>query len=144
MPMDVLMQPQDGVVFRNLSGCTTLGCCFDLAGFGDSPLSANRLRELVAPRLRIDPSLVQGLGCDPSQQRLVSAIISLADGLGLDTLATSVSAIADHAMLSQLGCCHVQGSAIAHPMVLQDTFAWLDRHREKLSRTPGLPRLAGG
>ena len=144
LPIDLLAERNDGVVFHNFAECSALGCAFDLAGFGDSPLTLNRLRQLIAPRLRIDPSLAHGLNCDPSQQRLVSAIVSLADGLGLETLAECVGSIADHTMLAQLGCRHVQGSAIAHPMPLQDTFTWLDRHREKLNRTPGLSHRAKG
>lgn len=144
LPMEILAHEPEGIVARNLDACAALGCGLDLAGFGDSPLSVNRLRRLGTPRLRIDPSLVRAVDCDAAQQRLIAAVISLAEGMGLETVAGNVGSIAEHAMLSQLGCRHVLGRAIAPPMALQDCFGWLERHHEKLNHTPELSRRAEG
>ena len=42
----------------------------------------------------------------------------------------------EHAMLSQLGCGHVQGFGIARPMPVEDTLDWIARHRARLTTTP--------
>ena len=47
---------------------------------------------------------------------MVSAILTMAERLGLETLAEGVETAGEHAMLAQLGCRHVQGFGIARPM----------------------------
>ena len=74
---------------------------------------------------------------------MVAAILSMAERLGLQTLAEGVETIGEHALLAQLGCSHVQGFAIARPMPLAATEDWLRKHRAKLGATPGLARRTG-
>lgn len=129
----VTAQIDDEVVLRNLSRCTSLGCKIELAGFGTGPISVAALRRTGAERIRIDRSFVRNVDRDPEQQRLVSAIISFAEGLGVQTLAEGAATIGEHAMLAQLGCTHVQGKAIAQPMPLDEIGPWLMRHEARLS-----------
>ena len=124
------------IVVHNLRSCATMGCPIEMAGFGNGPVSVASIRETGADRLRIHRSLVEKVDKDPEQQRFVAAIITMADGLGLQTIAEGVSAISEHAMLSQLGCRHVQGRAIAAPMPLEELHDWTGRHLAKLATTP--------
>lgn len=131
----------DEVIRRNLSHCSAIGCRIELAGLGTGEIPVNAIRNTGAGRVRIHASFVRNVDTDPDQQRLVTAIITLAEQIGIETLAEGVSSIGEHAMLAQLGANHVQGDAIAPPMRLEESFAWLERHAEKLAATP---RLKGG
>ncbi len=128
------------VVAHNLAACTRMGLQVELAGFGHGPASVTSIRRSSAQRIRIHRSFVARVDCDAEQQRLVAAVLSMAEGLGVDTLAEGVSTIGEHAMLAQLGCGHVQGPAIARPMPFEETIGWLKRHNHKLDSTPRLGR----
>jgi len=135
LPQSVVSRLNEDLIEHNLSACTQIGCQIELAGFGDGPASVSSIRRSSAQRLRIHRSFVARVDRDPEQQRLVSAIITMAEGLGLRTVAEGVTTLGEHAMLAQLGCNHVQGRAIAAPMPLDETFDWLQRHRDKLAST---------
>jgi EAL domain-containing protein (putative c-di-GMP-specific phosphodiesterase class I) len=63
---------------------------------------------------------------------MIAAIVTMAERLGLETLAEGVENPAEHAMLAQLGCSHVQGYGIARPMPFYETIKWMTEHQEKI------------
>ncbi|MBW6506112.1 MAG: GGDEF domain-containing phosphodiesterase [Rhodobacteraceae bacterium] len=117
-----------------------IGCNIDLAGFGNGPAPISAIRKFSVRRLRLEREFVAHVDTDPEQQRVVAAILSLAERMGVETLADGVASVGEHAMLAQLGCGHVQGPAIARPMAYEDTIDWVERHRGKLQATPRLGR----
>ena len=131
------------VVAHNISQIAKLGCRVELAGFGNGPVSVAMIKRTGALRIRIHGSFVTKLDQAPDQQRVVSAMLSLCEGLGLDTLAEGVNTVAEHAMLGQLGCAVVQGPAVAAPMPIDELGAWVRRHRAKLATTPRIDRHGG-
>lgn len=134
----VVADMDDDVIVRNLTALAALGCGIDLDDFGTGHASIAAIRRFSVSRIKIDRSFVSGVDTDPEQQRIVAAILSMADRLGLRTLAEGIESLAEHALLAQLGCSHVQGFAVARPMPVQATQDWLARHQAKLTRTPGL------
>ena len=92
-------------------------------------------------RLKIDRSFVTRVDQDREQQKMISAIVSLAERLGLETLAEGMETAAEYAMLSQLGCGHVQGYGLARPMPLEEATDWITRHRARRDRIPGIGAL---
>ncbi|WP_245990330.1 bifunctional diguanylate cyclase/phosphodiesterase [Tabrizicola piscis] len=124
----------DDIVVRNIARIAQLGCGVDLDDFGTGNASITSIRRFALQRLKIDRSFVRDIDTDRGQQKLVTAILSLAEKLGLDTLAEGVESRGEHAMLAQLGCGHVQGYMIARPMPFEDVAPWLLRHRENLAR----------
>ena len=74
------------------------------------------------------------------QQRLVSAILAMADQLDLQTLAESVESHGEHSMLAQLGCGHVQGRGVALPLPFEGTMAWMDKHSCRIGQPPRIGR----
>jgi len=80
---------------------------------------------------------------DPEQQKMVSAILTMAERLGLETLAEGVETLGEHAMAAQLGCTHVQGYNLAMPMPLEKTENWAREYQSKLSQAPEIGRRAG-
>ncbi len=131
------------IVAHNMSRIAKLGCRIELAGFGNGPVSVATIKRTAAHRMRIHRSFVTKIDQDPEQQRVVAAMISLCEGLGLQTLADGAATIAEHAMLGQLGCAIVQGNAIVAPMPLDELGEWARRHRAKLAATPRIDKRRG-
>jgi EAL domain-containing protein (putative c-di-GMP-specific phosphodiesterase class I) len=73
---------------------------------------------------------------DPEQQRMISAILTMAERLDIETLAEGVETVGEHVLLAQLGCDHVQGFGIARPMPFEQTMDWITRHNAKLEDVP--------
>lgn len=121
----------DDVIASNISRIATMGCGVDLDDFGTGNASITAIRRFALNRLKIDRSFVREVDQNREQQKLVTAILSLAERLGLETLAEGVETPGEHALLAQLGCGHVQGYVIARPMPVDDVAAWLVAHREK-------------
>ena len=116
------------VAVRNISALARLGCRIDLDDFGTGHTSIVNIRRFAAHRLKIDRSFVSRIDEDRDQQRTVAAILSMAEQLGLDTLAEGVETRGEHALLAQLGCGHVQGFGIARPMPFEQTLDWIAAH----------------
>ena len=73
---------------------------------------------------------------DPEQQRMISAILTMAERLQVETLAEGVETVGEHVLLAQLGCNHVQGFGIARPMPFDQTLEWINAHNAKLLEVP--------
>ena len=121
----VVADSKDDVVVRNLAALARLGCCLDLDDFGTGHTAIGNIRRFSIERIKIDRSFVTRIDEDAEQQRMVSAILTMSDRLGLDTLAEGVETAAEQAMLARLGCGHVQGFGIARPMPMHETDAWI-------------------
>ena len=80
---------------------------------------------------------------DPGQQQLVSAILTMAERLNLETLAEGVETAGEHALMAQLGSDHVQGFGIAKPMPFAQTQDWIVAHRAKIKGAPKISRKMG-
>ena len=120
-----------------------MGCRIDLDDFGTGHASISAIRRFAIERIKIDRSFVSHVDADPEQQRMVSAILTMADRLGLETLAEGVETAGEHAMLAQLGCRHVQGFGIARPMPYDQTIDWVRRHEARLAEPPKIGRKSG-
>lgn len=125
----VVATHDEDVIVRNISALGRMGCRIDLDDFGTGHTSITNIRRLAVHRLKIDRSFVTRIDQDREQQRIITAILSMADRLGVDTLAEGVETGAELAMLAQLGCGHVQGFWIGRPMSFEATSDWLTKHR---------------
>lgn len=130
------------IVVRNVDALSRLGCRIDLDDFGTGHSSISNIRRLAVHRLKIDRSFVARVDQDREQQRVVSAILSMAERLGLDTLAEGVETRAELTILAQLGCGHVQGFGIAKPMPFEQTLPWMQEQRGRPAPTWPPGRLA--
>ncbi|MEM6897275.1 MAG: EAL domain-containing protein, partial [Pseudomonadota bacterium] len=138
----VVANSEDDVVTRNIAGLAELGCMIDLDDFGTGHASISSIRRFSVSRIKIDRSFVMKVDEDPEQQRMLAAILMMAERLGLETLAEGVETIGEHAVLAQLGCGHVQGYGLARPMPFEDTLPWMERHKEKISGANAAARRA--
>ncbi|WP_299694530.1 bifunctional diguanylate cyclase/phosphodiesterase [uncultured Tateyamaria sp.] len=135
----VVTDMADDTVVRNVKALSDLGCRIDLDDFGTGHASIAALRRFGVNRIKIDRSFVMKADRDPEQQRMISAILTMAERLGLETLAEGVETVGEHALLAQLGCNHVQGYGIARPMPFEKTLDWVRTHEAKLQEAPPLP-----
>lgn len=127
----VVANTNNDVIARNIAALSALGCGIDLDDFGTGHASITSIRRFAVRRLKIDRSFVARLGEDPEQQKMVAAILSMAEQLGLDTLAEGIESEAEHAILAQLGCGHVQGFGIGRPMPFDQTQDWITSFRAR-------------
>ena len=135
----VSSSPSDSIT-RNIRALSEMGCHIDLDDFGTGNASIAAIKRFQVSRIKIDRSFVMKSDRDPDQQRMVGAILTMAERLNVDTLAEGVETVGEHALLSQLGCGHVQGFGIARPMPFDKTIEWIHSHEAKLADTPEVPK----
>jgi diguanylate cyclase (GGDEF)-like protein len=94
---------------------TALGCRFALDDFGTGSNSLTTLKNLQISRVKIDGSFVRDILTDRNSLATVRAIVELAKGLSMDTVAEYVEteAIADE--VRRLGVDYAQGYAFGRP-----------------------------
>lgn len=134
----------DDAVVRNLMALARMGCPLDLDDFGTGHASITNIRRFDIGRIKIDRTFVSRIDADPEQQGMVAAILTMAERLGLETLAEGVETAGEQAMLARLGCGHVQGFGIARPMPAAEAMAWLSALRDRAAAPVPLRRQAGG
>ncbi len=139
----VVTAAPDDVVCRNLSGLGKLGCRIDLDDFGTGNASIAAIRRFSVGRIKIDRSFVMKSDRDPEQQRMISAILTMAERLQVETLAEGVETVGEHALLAQLGCDHVQGFGICKPIPFDQTLGWMRAHNAKLQDAPTITGRRG-
>lgn len=101
------------------------GISFSLDDFGTGYSSLSYLKQLPLQELKIDKSFVLDLANSESDQRIVQAILHLAEGLRLDVIAEGVETELHRQTLSSLGCRKFQGYLYGRP---QHADFWLDFH----------------
>jgi EAL domain-containing protein (putative c-di-GMP-specific phosphodiesterase class I) len=138
----VVADHADDIVIRNLSGLATLGCSLDLDDFGTGHASITSIRRYSIERIKIDRSFVTRIDADDEQQKMVAAILTMADRLGLDTLAEGVETNEERLKLAELGCGHVQGFGIARPLPPEDVDNWINNYSPMAVGSRGLRRKA--
>ena len=74
---------------------------------------------------------------------MVSAILTMAERLNLETLAEGVETPGEHALMAQLGSDHVQGFGIGKPMPIEKTLDWIKNHRARMKDAPKIGRKTG-
>ncbi|MEO0402159.1 MAG: bifunctional diguanylate cyclase/phosphodiesterase [Pseudomonadota bacterium] len=135
----VIAENSDDTITRNINALTALGCRVDLDDFGTGHASIAAIRRFRVGRIKIDRSFVMKADRDPEQQRMISAVLTMAERLGIETLAEGVETVGEHALLAQLGCDYVQGFGIARPMPFEKTMDWVRAHEAKLQDAPAIP-----
>jgi len=100
---------------RNLDQLRELGVRIALDDFGAGYSALGYLKRLPIDELKIDRSFVEGLETDPHDMALVEAILALAQGLGLETVAEGIETPEQRQLLTRLGCPLGQGYLYAQP-----------------------------
>ncbi|MDA7965667.1 GGDEF domain-containing phosphodiesterase [Ruegeria sp.] len=139
----VFSRRPDDVITRNVAGMAAMGCFIDLDDFGTGHASIASIKRFDVSRIKIDRTFVTKADQDPSQQQLVSAILTMAERLNIETLAEGVETPGEHALMAQLGSDHVQGFGIGRPMPFEKTLDWITAYRTKAKGIPEIRRQMG-
>jgi PAS domain S-box-containing protein len=89
-----------------------LGCGLSLDDFGNGTGDFAYLHGLAVQTLKIDIDFVRGLPDNPANQHLVQAIVSLARGFRIETIAGGVEDLDTLALLREFGVDYAQGYAV--------------------------------
>ena len=122
---EVIAENTEDLAVQTVARLAGMGCGVDLDDFGTGHASIASIRHFAVGRLKIDRSFVRDLHKDHQQTKIVSAILSMARELDLDTLAEGVECDDETNLLTQMGCGHLQGFAIARPMPAAAISDWL-------------------
>jgi EAL domain-containing protein (putative c-di-GMP-specific phosphodiesterase class I) len=125
----VLIEDHDGAQ-ATLMALRTRGVRVAMDDFGTGYSSLAYLRRFTLDKLKIDGMFVRSLDSDVDAQAVVTAIISLARALRLETTAEGIETQEQLVMLRALGCDDVQGYLIARPMPGAEVPAYLARRPE--------------
>jgi EAL domain-containing protein (putative c-di-GMP-specific phosphodiesterase class I) len=109
------------------------GCRLSLDDFGAGCASFSYLKNLPFDYIKIDGDFIRGLTEHPIDQLVVSAIVSIAKGMGKQTIAEFVTDQKTSALLHSQGVDYAQGYHISRPQPVESVLAGLD-HRQN----PGL------
>ena len=119
------------MVVRNIAALSQMGCGIDLDDFSTGHASIATIRRFAIRRIKIDRSFVTRVDRDQNQQHMLSAILSMAERLGLETLAEGVETRGEQETLAQLCCRHLQGFGVARPMTFEAAQPWFSRHHAR-------------
>jgi diguanylate cyclase (GGDEF)-like protein len=104
-----------------------------LDDFGTGYSSLSRLSRLNLSTVKIDRSFVAEMLTDPPTAAIVSAVLAMAEPLGISVIAEGVETAEQLRRLHELGCEWAQGYLFARPTEADATIALLAREHDLLS-----------
>lgn len=116
-------------VIRQLQRVRQIGIEVAVDDFGTGYSNWAYLKELPATTVKLDQSLISGLGSNQNDKQLVKTLIGLAKGLGYRVVAEGVENQEILDLLIQWGCSEAQGYLIAKPMTATDLETWISPGR---------------
>jgi len=94
-----------------------LGVRLALDDFGTGYSSLGYLRKAPFDKIKIDRSFVEGAAVPGNRNSaIIKAIVSLAEGLGMETTAEGAETKDELDLIRSLGCSHIQGYIFGRPM----------------------------
>jgi len=122
----IFMQDTDRAVER-IVALKALGIGIAVDDFGTGYSSLAHLKRFPIDVLKIDRYFVKDLPSAPVNEALISSILTLCEGLHLDTVAEGVEDRAQLESLRRLGCRIVQGYLVSRPVPADEIFELLGR-----------------
>jgi diguanylate cyclase (GGDEF)-like protein len=121
-----------------------IGVSIAIDDFGTGYSNFGRLRGLAVDRLKIDRSFVHRMHSDPDDRALVSAMIKMAQTIGIGVIAEGVEDFSQLLQLQEEHCDQAQGFLLSRPLPVADVREFLKRHAEgqETSRTVRLRKIA--
>ncbi len=117
-----------------------LGVGIALDDFGTGYSSLGYLRRDSIQRIKIDRSFVAAGAAQGGQSMaIIQAIVSLAERLGLETVAEGTETRAEFEMMRRMGCVAAQGYYFGRPMPIEDVRRLIERQRQRVTIGPRPP-----
>jgi diguanylate cyclase (GGDEF)-like protein/PAS domain S-box-containing protein len=125
-----LKQPEQAeITIRKLHA---VGIRVALDDFGTGYSSMSYLKRYALDKLKIDQSFVRDLVDEDSDRAIVTAIIRMAQSLGLRTIAEGVETAGQAALLHAYGCDEMQGYWYSRPLDPRVFAEFAQRHRQPM------------
>jgi len=105
----------EGEVIDILKDLHDLGVSLSLDDFGVGYASLSQLKRLPIHKLKIDRSFVMGIPNDCDDAAIITAIVGMAEALGLSVVAEGVETRDQQSFLTALGCQRGQGYLFGRP-----------------------------
>lgn len=122
-PQYLELELTEGVAMNDPQGAITVmndlherGVRMSVDDFGTGYSSLGYLKRFQVYKLKIDQSFVRDISQDPEDKAIVAAIISMANSLGMQTIAEGVETPGQLAFLRLQGCDEVQGYYFSKPL----------------------------
>jgi EAL domain-containing protein (putative c-di-GMP-specific phosphodiesterase class I) len=121
-----------------------IGVSIAIDDFGAGYSNFGRLRGLSVDRLKIDRSFVNGMHNNPDDRALVSAMIKMAQTIGIEVIAEGVEDFSQLLQLQDEHCDQAQGFLLSRPLPVADAREFMKRHAEsqETGRTVRLRKIA--
>jgi diguanylate cyclase (GGDEF)-like protein/PAS domain S-box-containing protein len=100
----------------NLTGLRDLGVSLAVDDFGTGYSSLGSIQYLPVDTIKIDKTFVSGLGQEGGDESVVRAILGLAQGLGVRTVAEGIEGAEQLEALRELDCNYGQGYYFSKPL----------------------------
>lgn len=112
-------------IARTMNELKALGTQIAMDDFGTGYSNLAYLQKLPIDLLKIDRSLITGILEDRDKIAIVRAVLSLAQALGMRTVAEGIETVEQANMLAALGCSHGQGWYFARPLEADAAYDFL-------------------
>ncbi len=99
----------------SMTGLRRLGIQLEIDDFGTGYSSISYLRTLPVNVVKIDRSLISGLGANEENNKFVEAVLHLIHACGLKALAEGIETEEQAAILTRMGCASGQGYYFGRP-----------------------------
>lgn len=96
------------------------GIRFSIDDFGTGYTSLAILRDLPIDEVKIDRTFIDGLESDPKARGIVRAIVGMARGFDMISVAEGIETEEQRNTLAELGCHEAQGYFLARPMKVEN------------------------
>jgi two-component system CheB/CheR fusion protein len=100
------------------------GVRISIDDFGTGHFNLSELAELPFDVLKIDRSLLAGIGYDAKAESIIGAIVHMAKALGHELVAEGIETAEQRDFLVALGCDRLQGHLFGSAMPLAELAAW--------------------
>jgi len=122
-PQYLELELTEGVAMHDPQGAIAVmnnlherGIRMSIDDFGTGYSSLSYLKKFKVYKLKIDQSFVRDISEDPEDKAIVAAIISMANSLGMQTIAEGVETPEQLAFLRLQGCNEIQGYYFSRPL----------------------------
>ena len=102
------------------------GAMITIDDFGTGYSNIARLRAMPLDRVKLDPSLIEGIETCEKARVIVQAVVQLIKGVGCEVVAEAVETTGQVDILRAMGCDTIQGYIFAEPMFEQQFLAWVE------------------
>lgn len=113
------------LVERQVAELRAIGVRFAIDDFGMGYSNLGRLKALAFETLKIDRSLITGVGEDPASESLLHTILDMAKAIDADVVAEGIETAEQLAFLRKTNCGYYQGYYGGKPMPAESFTRWV-------------------